>query len=103
MRLLIVGGMLALAFSASLAPANAGGGIMPTVHEEECDGWARGLRGWAIRCHCSFECNRKYEYTVRIPCWPEGPRNDRMLPFYGMGNFSWEIIQRPYNGTESRR
>jgi hypothetical protein len=22
-----------------------------------------------------------------------------ILPFYGMGNFSWEIIQRPHNGT----
>jgi hypothetical protein len=48
MQLLIAGGMLTIAVSASLAPANAGGGIMPTVHEEECDGWARGLRGWAI-------------------------------------------------------
>jgi hypothetical protein len=43
-------------------------------HEVDCDGWARGLRRYAIRCHCSFECNRQYPgYTVTVPCLHRTP------------------------------
>jgi hypothetical protein len=44
--------------------------VIPLLHEEECDGWAHGLRAYAIACHCSFECHRQYRYTVRSPCSP---------------------------------
>jgi hypothetical protein len=64
MRLVIVGGMLALAVSASLTPANVGGGFIPT-NEGQCDYW--GAR-WGIGCHCRFECRRKYSYVVKMPC-----------------------------------
>jgi hypothetical protein len=56
--------MLALAVSASLTPANARGGFIPT-NEEQCDYW--GAR-WGIGCHCRFECRRKYSYVVKMPC-----------------------------------
>jgi hypothetical protein len=59
--------MLALTVSASMTPANAGWGI-PKLHEEACDAWAHGLRVWAIRCHCNFECRRQYSSTVTLPC-----------------------------------
>jgi hypothetical protein len=37
--------------------------------EVDCDSSARGLPGYAIRCHCSFECRRQYPpYTVSLPC-----------------------------------
>jgi hypothetical protein len=54
-----------------LAPAVSR--VIPLLHEEECDGWAHGLRAYAIACHCSFECHRQYRYTVRSPCSPGMP------------------------------
>jgi hypothetical protein len=70
--LLIVAGMLVLAVSASLTPANAAGPPrwMPR-YEVDCDSAARGLPGYAIRCHCTFECRRKIgSYTETVRCWP---------------------------------
>jgi hypothetical protein len=42
-------------------------------HEIDCDSSAKGLPGYAIRCHCTFECIRQYSYTVRMPCSPGFP------------------------------
>ncbi len=69
MRRVIVGGILALAVSASLTPANARGWLLPS-NEGRCDTW--GAR-WAIGCHCWFECRRKYSYVVRLPCLNRTP------------------------------
>jgi hypothetical protein len=42
-------------------------------NEGGCDSTARGLREWANRCHCSFECYRKHSYTIRMSCNPGQP------------------------------
>jgi hypothetical protein len=55
-------------------------------NEGACDSTARGLRLWANRCHCSFECYRQYSYAVRSPCspgapgWHEGLCEQRVVP-----------------------
>jgi hypothetical protein len=44
---------------------------MPHLRSEgQCDSWANGLPLYAIHCHCRFECNRQYRYTVSVPCTP---------------------------------
>jgi hypothetical protein len=37
---------------------------MEPQHEEGCDGWAHGLRAYAIGCHWRFECRRQYSDTA---------------------------------------
>jgi hypothetical protein len=90
MRLLIVAGMLVLAVSASLTPANAGRGyylFLPMARNEaECETVAHGLRVTGYQCHCSFECYRQYSYSARLPCspgapgWHEGLCEQRVVP-----------------------
>jgi hypothetical protein len=71
MRLLIIGGMLALAVSVSRTPANAAwghGGPRSPPNEGGCDSWFPDDRVGAIGCHCWFQCRRQYSYVVRLPC-----------------------------------
>jgi hypothetical protein len=54
MRLLIVAGMLVLAISASVTPANARG--LPVARNEGgCDAWGHGLRLYAAICHWQLD------------------------------------------------
>jgi hypothetical protein len=47
----------------SLAP------VRPLILSEgECERW--GHDWGAVRCHCSFDCTRHYQYTVRMHCTP---------------------------------
>jgi hypothetical protein len=64
MRLLIVGGMLTLAVSASVTPANA------TLLDIPYPG--KGMT-WAGYGKCSSECRRQLQYTVSLPCSPGMP------------------------------
>jgi hypothetical protein len=62
---------VAIALSiAMLTPAVSGGGRGLPRHEEQCDGRPDWGRTYVISCHCSFECNRQYSYTVTVRCWP---------------------------------
>jgi hypothetical protein len=52
-----------------LTPAVSAGGRYFPLHEEGCDGYRPDWgRTYAIRCHCDFECSRKYSYTLTLPC-----------------------------------
>jgi hypothetical protein len=73
--LLIIGGTLALSTALNITmftPAVSRGGWHPQ-NEGECESLAHGLRGWAIWCHCYVQCDRKYRYTVTLPCLGHAP------------------------------
>jgi hypothetical protein len=77
--------MLTPAVSTSLLEFT--GRYRPHVRNEgACDSWANGLPLYAIHCHCRFDCNRRYRYTVNLPCspgqrgWHEGFCDRRVYP-----------------------
>jgi hypothetical protein len=77
---------LAIALNITTLTPAVSAGVSMTLNEEACDGWAHGLRVWAIRCHCNLECRRQYSYTVTLPCspvergWHEGLCDRRVIP-----------------------
>jgi hypothetical protein len=84
-----------------LTPAVSGPPRWMPRHEIDCDSSAKGLPGYAIRCHCSFECSRQIgSYTVTLPCsgWGYRPGFVTKLP---NGLCDVRVVPEAYHACEA--